>query len=321
MNLSVLGCSGSTSYVDDEDRFHGTSAYLLESQQTRLLLDIGFGANAKLGKQGLREKIDALLITHAHGDHIGDLAALGQDLQYPKDEDGAAMPPFPAQIPVYGPAGIKEELDQATQHKGFPRPISGVFDFKTFYPAEPLEVGDLSVTLFPVDHVGLEAYAVRVDGTGERFAYSGDVGEAQPGTPSPGLLKAAQEADLALVEAFYLKKAEVSSGLHLSGHTAGQAAQAAGAGKVLLTHHHPNVSAERILTEAHATYSGPIQSAKQGTTYTVSGNFPAGVTYRSALPAHVHDGRPPGTSGGRPRPTAGPATSNATCRTPGRKPS
>ncbi len=257
-------------------------------EQKRILLDIGYGANAQLGRFGLRGKINAILITHDHGDHIGDLAALGQDLQYPKDADGAALkssidPNDPStRIPVYGPARLKEELERNTKGKGFPRPIPDAFDFHTINPGEPITIGGLTVTAFPVDHLrnkealGEEAleesYAFRVEGDGQSFAYSGDTGELESGVPSPGLLAAAQDADLALIEAFYLKKAEEFPGLHLSGHTAGEAAQKAGVRKLLLTHHHPNVSPLRILAEAHQTYEGRLQSARQGTTYPVQGD-------------------------------------------------
>ena len=55
------------------------NALVVESGETRLLIDCGFGPRetaARLSRLGLQpEEIDAVLVTHEHGDHIGGVAS------------------------------------------------------------------------------------------------------------------------------------------------------------------------------------------------------------------------------------------------------
>jgi ribonuclease BN (tRNA processing enzyme) len=303
--LEVHGCAGSAAFLDADGIFHGTSGYQLNSPETQILLDIGFGTNAALGPEG-RRQIAALLISHRHSDHVGDLVNLGQDLQYPKDEDGGPLPPFDGRIIVYGPAGVREELDYITRDKGYPRPISDIFEFRTLNSEEPISVGDFLVTPFQVDHgyingIGMEAYAFRVQRGNTVFVYSGDTGEAAPGVPSPGLLKAAQGADVALFNAFYLRSGELYPGLHMSGDSAGRTAERAGAGGLFLTHHHPSVrNPRRIVREANEVFSGPVTSVQQGYTYSVRSSnqlthSPNPLTLGAQVPSRF--GRPPAPPG------------------------
>jgi len=62
---------------------HSTNTFLIKAPGTNILVDTGFGQVVfqKLDKLGVKpEQIDAVLMTHLHGDHIGGLAKDGKAL-------------------------------------------------------------------------------------------------------------------------------------------------------------------------------------------------------------------------------------------------
>ena len=96
------------------------------------------------------------------------------------------------------------------------------------------------------------------------LTYSGDTDTA------PGLVEAAQGADLFLCEAaFHEGRDDAIDGVHLTGKRAGVMATAADVGRLLLTHipvwNDPLVTAQ----EARTTYDGQLAVAVSGVTYTV----------------------------------------------------
>ncbi|CAM5553356.1 Ribonuclease BN OS=Tsukamurella paurometabola OX=2061 GN=rbn PE=4 SV=1 [Tsukamurella paurometabola] len=52
--------------------------------------------------------------------------------------------------------------------------------------------------------------------------------------------------------------------MHLSGIEAGEAAQAAGVGRLLLTHIPPWTSREAVVEEATSVYDGPVDAVNGG---------------------------------------------------------
>ncbi|HVB50196.1 MAG TPA: MBL fold metallo-hydrolase [Acidimicrobiales bacterium] len=72
IKVTVLGCAGS-SY--DEALRLPCSSYLLESSEIALLLDCGFGTFDSYVLHAPTTRIDAIFLSHAHGDHVGDLEA------------------------------------------------------------------------------------------------------------------------------------------------------------------------------------------------------------------------------------------------------
>ena len=69
--LTILGC-----WAPFPAAGGATSAYLLENQDVKIMLDAGSGAVANLLKWGQPEKLDAVIISHWHEDHTADLPLL-----------------------------------------------------------------------------------------------------------------------------------------------------------------------------------------------------------------------------------------------------
>src|SRR5689334_13549067 len=96
MRITVLGKSLAWQDVDG-----ACSGYLIESAQTKVLLDCGPGVFAKLRARMRYETIDAVVISHLHADHVLDLVTFASALRYG---------PHPATPKLVVPDGAKAVL-------------------------------------------------------------------------------------------------------------------------------------------------------------------------------------------------------------------
>lgn len=76
MTLTVIGCAGS-SYDPAADI--ACSSYLLESPSASVLLDCGIGSYESLITRRPSVQLDAMILSHAHHDHVADLGAFVAD--------------------------------------------------------------------------------------------------------------------------------------------------------------------------------------------------------------------------------------------------
>lgn len=270
MQLTIIGASGSfpgpgspascylvsVDGVDDEG----------QPKTWRVIMDLGNGALGTLQRYVALEDIDAILLSHLHPDHFMDLCGLHVVVRWnPNGWDNG-------RIPVYGPADTADRI--ATAYGLDPDPgMHPDFEFIDWQVHQPVTIGPLTVTPYPVRHPIDEAYALRLETTettpdGVEYTsvltYSGDTDTA------PGLMEAAKDADLFLCEAaFHEGRDDGIDGIHLTGKRAGEMATAAGVERLLLTHipvwNDPLVTSQ----EARTTYNGQLAVAVSGVTYTV----------------------------------------------------
>ena len=246
MQLTVLGCAGS--FPGPES---ACSAYLIEAEGFVLLLDFGSGSLSALQRYADLYRIDAILLSHLHCDHMLDACSYVVVRRY---APGGPLAP----VPVYAPAGAPERIAAAYSAGGEP-----VDDVYTFYGLQPgtFPIGPFSVTADRVNHP-IETYGVRIEHDGRVLAYSSDT------APCEALLRLAQGADLFLCEASYLDGADNPPGLHLTGREAGEAATKADVGRLLLTHLVPAWAGEASTLEAAtAAFSGPVDVIRPGSRY------------------------------------------------------
>lgn len=241
MKLTIVGCAGTFPGPDSP-----CSSYLLEHDGFRLLIDAGNGSTGVLQRTiGLLE-LDAVVISHLHGDHFLDLITYTYARRYHPDG-------VPAKLPVYGPSDIAEHIAGV-----FGRPVgdllSEVYEFRPVSRAGRLEIGPFAVDLAPVTHP-VETYGMRIAAGGRTLAYSADSGACDE------LVKLAREADVFLCEASYLDGDDNPPEIHLTGKEAGEHAARADVGRLLLTHLVPWGDPDRTLTEATTAYSGDIAIA------------------------------------------------------------
>jgi ribonuclease BN (tRNA processing enzyme) len=248
MRLTVLGCAGTFPNAGSP-----CSAYLVEHDGFRLVVDLGHGAIGALQRHIDLLDVDAIFVSHLHADHCMDLLPYSYARRYHRDG------PAPL-LPVYGPRGTQGRLVQAFE----PAPGDGleqVYDFRTS-TAGGTSIGPFEVTLTPTAHP-VETYAPTLSAGGRTLTYSADTG------PSDALARAAAASDLFVCEATWLADREYPPDLHLTARDAGAHAAMAGVARLLLTHTTPFTSRDRLLEEAGAEYAGPLDLARAGTTYDV----------------------------------------------------
>src|SRR3954454_18051156 len=249
MRLTVLGCAGS--FPGPES---ACSAYLVEADDFRLLLDFGTGSLSALQRFAVLYSIDAILLSHLHPDHMFDAFSYVVSRRY------ALGGPLPL-IPVYAPPGAPERIAPAYGAPAEP-PVDDVYSFYTLQPGT-FPIGPMQVTVDRVNHP-VETYGVRLEHDGRVLAYSADSAGCE------ALLRLAQGEDVFLCEASYLDGMENPPDLHLTGREAGEHAAKAGVGKLLLTHLVTAWGSEMLTYEAASSaFSGPVEIVRPGARYLI----------------------------------------------------
>jgi ribonuclease BN (tRNA processing enzyme) len=218
VKLKVVGCSPAWPNPGGAQ-----SGYLIEGPG-RLLLDCGPGVLARLREDEEWPDLDAIVITHWHLDHWGDLvpwvwgAMVGPGRRLRRPE--LWLPP----------EGAARLADFGTR-LGWEDMFATVFDQREYAEAEPFEAAGLEVTALELPHYTLQTFGLRVSNGDKTIAYSGDSG------PSDRLSELARGADLFICEAT-LERPEYDGAIrgHLSADEAVEAFKASGAHRLLLTH-------------------------------------------------------------------------------------
>jgi len=255
VRLTIVGCSGSFPGPDS-----AASSYLLEADDEggrtwRLLLDLGNGALGPLQRHTRLADLDALLLSHLHPDHFMDACGLYVARRYHPDG------PMGGPLPVYGPTGVAGRLVEAYGAEAADG-IGDVYTVTEWSDGRPVSVGPFTVTPRLVVHP-VEAFGLRIEHGGRVIAYSGDTDAC------PALDELAKDADLLLAEASFQEGRDEIRGVHLTGRRAGEAAAAAGARRLVLTHIPVWTDGDVVLAEARGTYDGPVELARSGAVHEV----------------------------------------------------
>ncbi|WP_084078769.1 MBL fold metallo-hydrolase [Demequina sp. NBRC 110057] len=253
MRLTIVGCSGSV-----PGPASASSSYLLEADDAagrtwRLALDMGAGAMGALQRFCDPRDLDAVLISHLHPDHCADLAHLDTYLKY--HPEGPFEP-----VPVYGPFGTSKRIQQMAGADD----VTDKLPCTVWQASGETRIGPFLITVEAVRHP-VPAYAMRIEGPSEHRArasailtYTGDTDECD------GLDVAAAGADVLLSEASFLTTDDAPAGIHLTGLAAGEVAERAQVGRLILTHIPPWADCPSIEAEAARGFSGDIALARPG---------------------------------------------------------
>jgi ribonuclease BN (tRNA processing enzyme) len=251
VKLTIVGCSGSYPGPDSPASSYLVQADDAEGRTWNLLLDLGNGALGALHRYVDPLAVDAILLSHLHADHCIDITSYYVLRKY---HPSGSQPV----IPVYGPKGTAHRLANAFDLPRKPG-MSEEFAFHRF--RKTFQIGPFIVTPVAVDHLGMPAFGMRISADGVTLVYSGDTG------PGDEVVDLARDADLFLCEASFREEDDNPPSLHLTGLEAAQAAQRAGAKRLVLTHVPPWHDAEKILAEAVPAFDGPTELAQPGATY------------------------------------------------------
>lgn len=138
--------------------------------------------------------------------------------------------------------------------------LSDVYEFH--WIPNTVQIGPFQLHAVSAQHP-CEAYSFRIEYGGRSLVYTGDTG------PSAKLDSLAAGADVVLSEASWTHTADRPPDLHMSGTQAGQLAETAGAGRLLLTHVPPWTDAAAVLAEARAEFTGDVTPVRKGKIYDI----------------------------------------------------
>lgn len=271
MKITLLGTGSPEPYAR-----RASSGYLIDIAEQTLQFDCGGGSFSRMLEAGRRPtEIDRLILSHLHSDHMLDLPRLVHAIW---DEGGA-------DLPVHGPAPIGAicerlfgregalfaDLTARTLHapsqeiwverggdlpRRWPSP-----EIDEVSPGFALEGPGWRLRSVEVPHAQpyLACMGFRLDADGGSVVYSGDSG------PCDALTDLAAGADLMIHMCFQLSQ-EARGAPWLAGSSGhleiARTAQAAGVGKVVLTHLRPHMDADgvhdRIRAEMSKIYAGEV---------------------------------------------------------------
>jgi ribonuclease BN (tRNA processing enzyme) len=201
------------------------SGYLVEDGDRRILLDCGPGVLARLRQlDGGWPRVNAVVITHWHLDHWGDLVpwVWGNLVGPGKDKQQAEL-----WLPPEG----RVRLRDFGARLGWDDMFDQTFVLRDYPQDEPFEVAGFRLVARRLPHYTLLTFGLRVTNGSRTLAYSGDSG------PDQALAELAKDVDLFVCEATLLRgELDGKPRGHLSVDEAVAAFEASGARRLLLTH-------------------------------------------------------------------------------------
>ncbi len=248
MRLQVVGSSAA---IPRPGR--ACSSYLLRTQQTIALLDVGTGAFANVQESVEYTDVDAIVISHMHADHFLDIIPFRYGLKYgPLVREGR----LPLWLPPGGEAMLRT-ICSAFSREGKEDFLDEVFVVREYDPERPIEIGDLRLTFQPTVHY-IDAYAIRTERGGSSIVYSADT------APSEEVARFASGCSLFLCEATLGLGSEIGERGHLSAQEAGEMAQLAGTHRLLLTHYGSEYAPGELVDMADDAFHGTVAIADDG---------------------------------------------------------
>lgn len=146
----------------------GGIATEISTNKTRIVIDMGDElsidpnfCSKPLNISGVTDnngKCNAVLFTHYHGDHIGQITRIRDD------------------IPVYAGALAKDILKILTKppYSNDDNLQKRVDSINTFIPGKKLIIGDIVITPWSIDHSACDSYMFLIEADNKRILYTGD---------------------------------------------------------------------------------------------------------------------------------------------------
>lgn len=243
MKLTVLGNCGPYPKAGG-----ACSGFLIDSGNTKVVLDFGNGVLSRLQQYIDIEEISAIILSHLHSDHMGDIMILRYAADIKLMQGKMEKP-----IKIYAPAEPIEEFNRLKYKQAL--------EIIEINPAEKLDIGDLKISFREMVH-GFKNYAICIEKDSRKCVYSGDTSR------NDGLTEFAENADLFICEAGLLERDEKSMrAMHLTAREAAQIAEDARAKRLLLTHFLPDVQPGKYIQEATQVYNGILEIAGDNKSY------------------------------------------------------
>jgi ribonuclease BN (tRNA processing enzyme) len=218
MDITFLG-SGDA--LGSGGRFQACLA--IRAGPDHLLLDCGASSLIAMRRFGTDPTaVDAVIVSHLHGDHFGGIPFLVLAGQF-----GRRTRP----LRIAGPPGVEARV-RAAMEVLFPGASTAerrfALEFVELHPGRETRIGTVAVTPYEVVHPsGAPALALRLSAGARVLAYSGDTAWTET------LLDVARDADLFVCEAYFYEK---SVRYHLDYRTLAAHRDRLGCRRLVLTH-------------------------------------------------------------------------------------
>lgn len=146
----------------------GGIAAKIATETTRILIDMGDElsldpgfVSAPLHIPGVTDangRCDAVLFTHYHGDHTGQMLRIRPD------------------IPLYAGALAKDIMRLSSAHSWKKDEVlcKRIETIRTFSAGMPFLIGDIQITPFGIDHSAVDSYLFLIEADGKCILYTGD---------------------------------------------------------------------------------------------------------------------------------------------------
>src|SRR2546423_12804377 len=197
---------------------------VVDGPSSRFAIDFGTSSLIALAQQGIEHNsLDAIVLTHLHGDHCGGVPFLLMDAML------AAKRTRP--LTIAGPRDLRRRMD-AIREALFPSSHVMTPTFPLTWiemePGQPHAILDLVVTPRPARHTAeTNPTALRVEVGDRVVAYTGDTEWTDE------VARIAEGADLLIAECYYYAK---PIKWHLNYPAIAEHVRSAGAKRVILTH-------------------------------------------------------------------------------------
>ena len=166
MNVTIVGCGDA---FGSGGRSH--TCFAVETAGRTILVDCGASSLIAMRRVGLDPlAVEAIVLSHLHGDHFGGLPFFILDAQFVSTRT--------TPLTIAGPPGTQTRVTQAME-TFFPGSSSVERRFETRFvemaAGAPASIGPVQVTPTEVIHrSGAPAYALRVETADRAIGYSGD---------------------------------------------------------------------------------------------------------------------------------------------------
>lgn len=237
VGVPTIGCSCKVCKSNDpRDRRTRCSA-MVETEQTRIVIDCGPDFRGQMLRQEFR-KIDAVLVTHSHYDHVGGMDDLRPFCQF-------------GDINVYSDSISEKSLRSMMPYCFVEHPYPGVpkISLHEIHPHQELKINELTVVPLQVMHDKLPILGYKIG----RLAYITDMK-----TIPEGEIDYLQDIDYLVVNALRFTKPHHS---HMLVDEALEFARKTSAKQVFLTHMCHDIG---LIDEANAALHQGVQLAYDG---------------------------------------------------------
>jgi len=187
--VTVIGCGDAFA---SGGQLH--TCFFIQAPHASLLLDCGATAYHGIKKEGINVgDIDAIVISHFHGDHYGGVPFLLLE-----EAGKNRKKPLAIISPPTGKDRITKLLEQLYPGSNVLAKLNLLF--KTYVPDGVLQADHFEITAFPVAHTpDTLPHGVRVRTGGKTIGFSGDTAW------TPILIELARDADLFICECNYFQ--------------------------------------------------------------------------------------------------------------------